>query len=345
MIELVPRSIRAEFKLTGFKSLSTSCRLGLVGVVKPRVRIIEHLVSNVEVLCQARPCSEGWINLSDGVIIKFGSNVLGPKLCPGSVELRIAAEDEGLRSVNLVREPCWSSPPINTVFCRRHFNTRYGRYVRFVYGTAGPDPTNPFFKLPTLLYFIYYGSGVLKVGTTLIVKGLRRFLEQPTYLALIVKLCRGVLEARKLEVGLSRGSRRLSQAPSMHLRTSEVLHSISKGNDLEDALRFACLAIESVNEAVGRGAVNYDLINSLSKSLNIIKLKYGSESTDELLRNALVATRAAEAEELLRSRELIFRGVRHGFTVFEDRVNCDKVLIPYNLLRDRLLMAEELRYG
>ncbi len=337
---LVVRAIEASFKLSSMTRLSTSCRLGLIPGPKLNVLLSEYVITRSALKAQVEGL-EGITTVQAGTRLRFSRNPFGPRVCPGSVHLEMAPSGEGLKYLRLWREACWSIPPKNAVFCPKHFNSRYGRYIRFVFGSTPPDPLNPFFRLPTLLYSIYYGPGyaTLKVGTTLILKGLRRFLEQPTYLAALLRLCRNVEEARALETWLSRSSRRFSQAPSMRSRVAGIAARLC-GEDLAtEAGRFACALLNAVSEAAARRggpAEVAEVLAGIRRCVRVITF-----SLEALPRPVRMCGSIKDAGELLGGREAVFLGIASGFLDL-DVEGVGRVLVPYEFFRDRLVGAELL---
>jgi hypothetical protein len=278
--------------------------------------------------------------IGEGTTIRFnGGKALGPKLCPGAVHLDLIERTDGTVTFHMLREGCWEEPPPRTPFCPKHFNTRYGQYVRYVFGSGKPNPDNPFFHLPALLYAVFYGGDRLKVGTTIIIKGLRRFLEQPVYLVALLKLCRNVEEARELEVWFSKSSRLFSQAPSMKFRIGDIIRSLMRKDLNKDMCRFVRSLILAVTEATsrkGRPSSSKSLADQLWKKLSVINVSC-PDLEEELLRSR-VAIDANMADKVLAGRTAEFLGIARGFILL--RVDsAGNFAVPYEVFRDRLVYA------
>ncbi len=318
--------------------LKTGCRLGLIRGPEVSMLLLKYAVTRTALKAQVEGVDDV-ITVEEGSELRFSESPFGPKVCPGSVGLEMAISGDNLTYLRLWREVCWSIPPKNSALCPKHFNSRYGRYLRFVFGSAPPDPLNPFFKLPAMLYSIYYGSerAALKVGITLVLKGMRRFLEQPTYLAAPIRLCRNIEEARALEVWFSKASRRFSQAPSIRSRIASVVERLRAGEVTRDAGMFACALLNAVSEAAARRggpAEVTEVLESVRKCVRIISLQPDTLS----LRDVRVCSDVREAAKMLGGRRARFLGMVSGFLVLDIKTD-GKVLIPYEFFRDRLVRA------
>ncbi len=304
-----------------------------------RVRALLSRYELVKWCILAQSSDEGWICIKEGDSLEFGETPLQNKVCPGNNKLQIKTTAEGYE-VTLTREPCWEVPNRGGPFCARHFNTYYGRYIRYVYGSKGPEDRNPFFKLPALLYTIYYGRGSpLKVGTTIILKGFRRFLEQPHYLTSILLIGRNIVEVRQLEVELSKKSS-MSQAPRVKSRVEGVVSSL-RGDVAEGAERFACLLTSQLQEAFSKKGSEL-----LKQLVNLVKQKgiaINEISTPEsyAISESVILGSVKEANTLLGDKECAVGGLANGFLILKCR---DKeVGIPYELIRDRSINLRKYR--
>lgn len=336
----VVRALNAVFNVSEVVRDDIECRVGLLPPRTVNVIMTTYRVRNTRLLTQLDDPRNSWCLIEEGTIIRFNEGkALGPKLCPGAVHLDLIERTNEAITFHMLREGCWEEPPPRAPFCPKHFNTRYGQYVRYVFGSGKPNPDNPFFHLPALLYAVFYGGDRLKVGTTIIIKGLRRFLEQPVYLVALLKLCRNVEEARELEVWFSKSSRLFSQAPSMKFRIGDIIRSLM-GKDLtKDMCRFVRSLILAVTEATsrrGRPSSSKSLADQLWKKLSVINVAC-PDLEEELLRSR-VAADVNMADKVLAGRAAEFLGIARGFILLG--VNgAGNFAVPYEVFRDRLTYA------
>ncbi len=340
---LVVRALNAMFRINSVVRDDVECRVGLLPPRTVSVVMTSYAVHNTQLLTQLDDPHSKWCLIDEGTIIRFNhGKALGPKLCPGTVHLDIIERTDDSLILHMVREECWEEPPHRAPFCSRHFNTRYGQYVRYVFGSGRPNPDNPFFHLPALLYTVFYGGDRLKVGTTIIIKGLRRFLEQPIYLVALLKLCRNIEEARELEVWFSRSSRLFSQAPSMKFRIGDIMRSLARRDPAKDVCRFVRSLILAVTEATsrrGRPGSSKSLADQLWRRLSVIDIAH-PDLEEELLRSR-VAVDANMADKVLAGRSAEFLGIARGFVLLGVG-SAGNFAIPYEVFRDRLAYAEIL---
>ncbi len=336
----VVRALNAVFNVSEVAHDNIECRVGLLPPRAVNVIMTTYRVRNTQLLIQLDDPHSNWCLIEEGTIIRFNNGkALGPKLCPGTVHLDLIKRTDEIITFHMLREECWDEPPPHAPFCPRHFNTKYGQYVRYVFGSGKPNPDNPFFHLPALLYAVFYGGDRLKVGTTIIIKGLRRFLEQPVYLVALLKLCRNIEEARELEVWFSKSSRLFSQAPSMKLRIGDIIRSLTRKNLTKDMCRFVRSLILAVTEATsrrGRPGSSKSLADQLWRKLSVINVTR-PELEEELLRSR-VAVDVNMADKVLAGRVAEFLGIVRGFILLG--VNgAGNFAVPYEVFRDRLTYA------
>ncbi len=337
----VVRALRAVFGVSEVLHDSVECRVGLLPPRAVNVILTTYEVRDTRLLVQLEDPHDNWYLVKEGSIIRFNDGkAFGPKLCPGAIHLDLIERNDGVVTYHMLREGCWEEPPPRAPFCPRHFNTRYGQYVRYVFGSGKPNPDNPFFHLPALLYAIFYGGNRLKVGTTIIIKGLRRFLEQPIYLVALLKLCRNIEEARELEVWFSKSSRLFSQAPSMKFRIGDILRSLTRKDLTKDMCRFVRSLILAVTEATsrrGRPGSSKSLADQLWRKLSVINVTH-QNLENELLRSR-VAVNADMADKALTGRAAEFLGITKGFILLSVE-GVGNLAVPYEVFRDRLTYAQ-----
>ena len=338
------RTLKAVFDVETVTRDSVECRVGLLPPRMVNVILTAYNVRDTQLLIQLDDPHNNWGLVEEGTTIKFKERkAFGPKLCPGAVHLDLVERSNEIITYHMLREGCWEEPPQRTPFCPRHFNTRYGQYVRYVFGSGKPNPDNPFFHIPTLLYAVFYGSDRLKVGTTIIIKGLRRFLEQPVYLVALLKLCRNIEEARELEVWFSKSSRLFSQAPSMKFRIGDILRSLAKRDLTKDMCKFVRSLILAVTEATsrrGRPGSSKSLADQLWKKLSVINITH--QNLEKELLKSRVAVDVNMADKVLAGRTTEFLGIAKGFILLN--VNgVGNLAVPYEVFRDRLTYAHIVR--
>ena len=336
----VVRALNAVFNVSEVVRDNIECRVGLLPPRVVNVIMTTYRARNTQLLIQLNDPYNSWCLIEEGTIIRFNDGkALGPKLCPGAVHLDLIKRTDETITFHMLREGCWEEPSPRTPFCPKHFNTRYGQYVRYVFGSGKPNPDNPFFHLPALLYAVFYGGDRLKVGTTIIIKGLRRFLEQPVYLIALLKLCRNIEDARELEVWFSKSSRLFSQAPSMKLRIGDIIRSLMRKDLTKDMCRFVRSLILAFTEATsrrGRPGSSKSLADQLWKKLSVINVTR-PDLEKELLRSR-VAVDVNMADKILAGRAAEFLGIVRGFILL--RVNgAGNFAVPYEVFRDRLTYA------
>ena len=336
-MKIVPRTVKASFTLESINGFLTKCPRGLLQPKEYFARQVNYFIKEWCILTQSS--KSGWECISESSKLRFSNNPLMSKLCPGANKLKITALTEDLRRIELVREPCWETPPKGFYFCKKHFNTYYGQYIRYVFGTAKPNKNNPFFRVPALLYTIFYGGDTLKVGTTVIVKGFRRFMEQPYLLTSVLYIGNNIEIVRKLEVGLSKNTP-LSQAPKTRRRIRELKEALSKGIDCVRN-KFICKVmnyLEIVKSNPELPEVKEIIAGIIAEGFHINNIKtYG----DDLLINSVIPQTLYDANKLLKNAECVIKSLSRGFLVMD----CGRkvISIPYELLRDRLITLEYLR--
>jgi len=337
----VVRTLNAVFDVSEVTRDVVECRVGLLPPRAVNVIMTTYKVHNTRLLIQLDDPRMGWRLIDEGTVIKFnGGRALGPKLCPGAIHLDLVERTDEATVFHMLREGCWEEPPPRVPFCSKHFNTRYGQYVRYVFGSGKPNPSNPFFHLPALLYAVFYGGSRLKVGTTIIIKGLRRFLEQPVYLVALLELCRNIEEARELEVWFSKSSRLFSQAPSMKFRIGDIIRSLMRKDLAKDMCKFVRSLILAVTEATskrGRPSSSKSLADQLWRKLSIINLT--CPGLDEELLRSRVAVDVSMADKVLAGRAAEFLGIARGFILLGTD-SAGNFAIPYEVFRDRLTYAQ-----
>ena len=326
-MRLVPRTVYASFKVVDIVEDSAQCWAGLMGREKIRYRLTTYEVSDWRVITQVQG---GFVELGIGTMVKFGGDPLREKVCPGAEELVISGDRIVMR-----REPCWEVPPKGMPFCPKHFNTNYGRYIRYVFGSGRPDPGNPFFKLPALVYMIYYGSGRLKVGTTIVLKGMRRFLEQPSPIASPLVIAPSIVEARNAEVGISR-HRSVTQAPKQTERLSNLVSMLR--DRVRWAPRAAC-ALHSLKTHIGV-VLKQALSGHATEYGEPYKLISLMPVGEEIGERILMVHSVKEANKLLGSRQCTISAAFTGLLIL--RCGSESVGLPFELVRDRLIEVEEL---
>ncbi len=336
----VVRALNAVFDVGEVVRNDIECRVGLLPPRVVNVVMTTYRVRNTQLLVQLDDPRNGWFLIEEGAVIKFNDGeALGPKLCPGAVHLDLIEKTDESVTFHMVREGCWEEPPSRAPFCPKHFNTRYGQYVRYVFGSGKPNPDNPFFHLPALLYAVFYGGDRLKVGTTIIIKGLRRFLEQPVYLVALLKLCRNIGEARELEVWFSKSSRLFSQAPSMKFRIGDIIRSLMRKDLARDTCKFVRSLILAVTEATsrrGRPGSSKSLADRLWRKLSVINVTH-PDLEEELLKSR-VAVDVSMAGKVLAGRAAEFLGIVRGFILLGVD-SAGNFAVPYEVFRDRLTYA------
>lgn len=326
-MRLVPRTVYASFRILDLVEDSAHCWMGLLGKEKVRYRLATYAVSEWRVITQI---PQGFSGFGIGTVVRFGDNPLKEKVCPGAEELVLSGDRIVMRRI-----PCWEVPPKGMPFCPKHFNTDYGRYIRYVFGSGKPDPGNLFFKLPALVYMIYYGSGRMKVGTTIVLKGMRRFLEQPTPIASPILIAPSIVEARKAEVGISK-HQSVTQAPRQAERLSNLAGMI------RDRVRWAPKA------ACALHSLKTHITSVLKQVLSAHAVKYEEPyklislmpAGDEMGEKILMVHSVKEANRMLGGRRCTISAAYTGVLI----LRCDNknVGLPFELVRDRLIEVEEL---
>lgn len=333
-IMIVARTVYAGFRIKSVTKSEAGCPQGLLPPVKHVVYHVRYEISDWCILTQHG--GKDWECLKEGTEIRFSKEPFKEKICPGANHLKIIKRGSEEVIASLEREPCWETPPEGTVFCPRHFNTSYGRYIRYVFGSTPYDNRNPFFQFPAILYTVYYGEGLVKVGTSIIIKGFRRLLEQPVFLASVIYVGKDVREVRELEIWLSRKSR-MSQAPKTNKRIMNILKSL-KSDRKKEVKRYACTLAKYVSaSAKGECPNGVNLIKEslASKGIWIVDIDSGKE--EDLLQCSIPVT-IKELNKSLSEQRCTNIGFEKGFILLE----CDsgKYAIAYELMRDRKILAE-----
>lgn len=323
----MPRTVYASFKAVDIVEGSARCWAGLLGREKVGFRLATYEVSDWRAIVQL---PQGLSELGIGTVFRFGDAPLKEKVCPGDQELVLSGDEVLIR-----REPCWEVPPKGMPFCPKHFNTNYGRYIRYVFGSGRPDRRNPFFKIPALVYMIYYGSSRLKVGTTIVLKGMRRFLEQPSPMILPLVIAPSIVEAREVEVGISR-HRSVSQAPRQAERLSNIVSMFK--DRLGWASRAAC-SIHSLKAHVS-AVLKQVLGNRLKGFREPYKLVSLMPAGGELSEEPVMMHNVREASKFLGGRRCTLSAAYTGLLLL--RCGGEVVGLPFELIRDRLIEVEEL---
>ncbi len=322
--------------MEGVKKQVVKCRRGLLPPENYSAFLTNISLRKWEIVTQT---TEGiWGTVKKGSELAFVNEPIRERVCPGNNRLTIANEDKNI-IINLMREPCWNKPKAG-VFCPKHFNTHYGRYIRYVFGSEKEDVENPFFKLPALLYTIYYGNDQLKVGTTIILKGFRRFLEQPYYLTSVIYIGNSISTVRKLEVTLSRAPS-VSQAPRVGNRIAGIENALSRKQE-ESLERFACALVNSLeyinNTALKQPEIN-DILGGLkSRGIWIYNIR---SDYDDLLKDAILIKDLRQANEALSHRTCSIIYLSRGFLMMS--CGSSKLALPYEIIRDREIHVEYVK--
>ena len=331
---LAVRDIDASLLASGIRRYEFSCPAGLFGRFVQRAVLEELRVARLGVLAEV--LGGGWVLITRGTRMLFCSEPLRHRVCPGSVDVSVGGEPPVL-NLSITREGCSSKPPPNTVFCPRHFNTWYGRYIRFVFGgRVTIDRSNPFFRLPALLYAVYYGSEVIKVGTVISFKGSRRLLEQPGLLYSFILAAPSIAEARRAEIALS-SLTGVSQAPSTKERFSYLTRASHRS--IEEHLRaFACRLATVLRRARDRGVLGEELGRwfSQEKPITIMRIEWGADT-----QGARLLTRSSDVNTALSGSDCVVEGYAHGALLLRCS-STGRIALPYELLRDRALCLELL---
>jgi len=336
-MNIVPRSVKASYIIKSIENFSAKCSRGLLPPKKYLGKQINYLIKEWCILAQSS--QSGWVCISNDTRIRFNEKPLMNKLCPGNNKLRITHSNKGLVKLELIKEPCWEKPPEGFYFCKKHFNTYYGQYIRYVFGTAKPNKNNPFFRLPALLYTIYYGGEALKVGTTIIIKGFRRFMEQPHFLTSFLYIGSNIEVVRRLEIGLSKNTP-LSQSPKTKIRLRELRSSLRK-DPKELRKKFLCRImsyLERVKDKPELTEVKEIMSEISTKGFHINNIL--TLNNKELLYSFMPES-VDEASRFLRNADCIVKSLSQGLLVMD----CgDKIVsVPYEILRDRLIKVEDLK--
>jgi len=344
-LTIVIRELFTTHVLKGFHSGIANCLISLLERRSSSYILARYVIKDWRVLAEV----DGYLQfLGEADGLRFADTPLGPNMCPGVKHLEVLRRAPDLWMVRVGYEGCSAELPPGKPFCPKHFNTSYGRYLRFIYGGGRPDLSNEFFNMPTLVYTVYYGGDILKVGTSLIIKGLRRLLEQPTYLASTVFITKDITEARSIERWLSMESK-VREAPRTEYRVRSVLSSLKRGSEgLEgDLRRFTCLLIKNLLTSLRRAAplTSGDRVVSTIKGFierGVVYILDMYSPSDEALLKSRVTYSAGMVNKALRGLECYLAGLARGFLV----LNCsdgDTYAIPYELVHDRSLNASLTR--
>lgn len=332
---LAVRDIDASLLASGVRRYEFSCPAGLFGRFVQRAVLEELRVARLGVLAEI--LGGGWVLITRGTRMLFCSEPLRHRVCPGSIDVSVGGEPPVL-NLSITREGCSSKPPPNTVFCPRHFNTWYGRYIRFVFGgRVTIDRSNPFFRLPALLYAVYYGSEVIKVGTVISFKGSRRLLEQPGLLYSFILAAPSIAEARRAEIALS-SLTGVSQAPSTKERFSYLTRASHRS--IEEHLRaFACRLATVLRRTGSTGILKEELKRwfTQDKPLTVMNIDWGMDTP-----NIRILIRSSDINKMLSGDSCVVEGYAHG-ALFLNCTSAGSVAVPYELLRDRVLCLELLK--
>lgn len=326
---LIVRTVYGDISLEKRDVFSATCRRGLLPPQEVRIIYERYRVRNTCLYAQVN--GEELQCVKEGTTLLFERNPFKDKICPGTVTLELKKASEGILEVYMERKGCLEIPPKGYVFCKKHFNTYYGQYIRFVFGSSKPNPRNPFFKVPAFLYSVYYGGEILKVGTTIIFKGMRRMLEQPVLLTSLLYIAENIKEAREMEIFISH-SKPFSQAPRTALRISNVFNAIGKDFQILPK-KFACLlnnSLRNLRKTNALRGIEKIILNIESKGIPIQSL---AGDVDKLLQQATPVENISKANNVLEGKECLFSGIAKGFVILK----CGKELyaVPFELFRDR----------
>jgi len=336
--KIVPRAIRASFALNDLESRTVECKRGLLQPFTQEVNITKYSVADWCILVQSN--ANQWECLKKGDIFTFSESPFKGKLCPGTVHLKIEEIIPDQIMISLDKEACWKELIKGFAFCDKHFNTYYGQYIRYVFGSGRPNLNNPFFRLPAFLYTIYYGDRAIKIGTTIILKGFRRFLEQPSYLTSILYLSNNIVTVRKLEIEISKNCT-LSQAPRMSKRTALLIQSIKKGDFYNDVSKYTCTLINELNLVIKRK--NLKEVREFLSHIQNNKLHINyMTGEDKFIINSKILEKVEEVNKALSGRECAIRSYTKGFLILD--CNGQMFSLPYELIRDRLIIAKSLNF-
>ncbi len=326
---LIVRTVYSDISLEKRDVFSATCRRGLLPPQEIRIIYEKYSVRNTCLYAQVN--GEDLQCVKEGATLFFERNPFRDKICPGTVTLELKETSGDLFEVRTERKGCLEIPPKGYVFCKKHFNTYYGQYIRFVFGSGKPNPRNPFFKVPAFLYSVYYGGEILKVGTTIVFKGMRRMLEQPILLTSLLYIAENIEEARGMEIFISH-SKPFSQAPRSALRISNVFNAIEKDFQVLPR-KFACLlnnSLRNLRKTNAPRGIEKIILNIESKGIPIQSL---AGDVDKLLQQAIPVENLDQANNVLEGKECLFSGIAKGFVILK----CGKELyaVPFELFRDR----------
>jgi len=331
---IVPRTVYADINIVAHTRIEAQCPRGLLKPILIPLILETYRATKHCMLSQVN--SEELTCLKEGEGIRFFENPLKKKVCPGTVQLKTEQHSADEILINIVRRGCLEVPPEGYVFCRKHFNSHYGQYIRYIFSNASVNRNNPFFKMPAFLYFIYYGGNILKVGTTILFKGLRRMLEQPILLFSLFYLARNIEEARHLEINISK-SKNFSQAPKTSFRIANMMKNISQ--DRTKLMKsFGCLIYKSLTSISTTTLPK--ALEGIEKKLAVrgIPIKDLVSPHEKFLEESIPLTTVSHATQALQEKKCLFLGISKGLLIFE----CEKRVysIPFEIIRDRILNAD-----
>jgi len=175
--------------------------------------------------------------LKRGTKIRVRSPLILYRVCGGDAHAFIARKGDFV-TIRLERYHCLHRAR-NTLFCNLHRASEYSKYLDAVFREPHGEPGTSLAKLPHLVYLLHIGGRHTKVGITNIVKNVRRLAEQPFLNAVILAVTDSLLQARRIEIALSKLSdvtdrmrvderlRRLREhASSIKAELHELAHTI-----------------------------------------------------------------------------------------------------------------------
>lgn len=141
--------------------------------------------------------------ITSGNIIKIHSPMIRSKSCLGETLVSVT-HDVQEKTLYIHRTSVFCNKVVNNGFCPIHSGSEYSRYLMFVYGLKELPQKVGLALVPHMVYLLFVGGSIIKVGIANAMKNINRLYEQVFTYATILTFVENVVHAREIEKSLSK---------------------------------------------------------------------------------------------------------------------------------------------
>ena len=197
---LAVKGLYVSFRPIQLQMIEIELRRGLLGSIRLRTLIEFIKVNDFRILLYDSQGNE--FTIERGCKLRIRSPMILYRVCGGDAHAVVVRKGDYM-DIRLDRLHCLRKA-VNGLFCNQHRYSEYAKYLHTVFQEPRSEPAISLAKLPHMIYLLHFGGNLVKVGITNIVKNIRRLAEQPFINAVILAIVPSLLEARRIEIALSR---------------------------------------------------------------------------------------------------------------------------------------------